>query len=241
MKRIWKGLGTLAFIAVTAVAAAAGWLYFYTADLPPTSQLQEFNPATESEALVRFCDGTEAVAHVVPSDKLGHYLLRAVTVAEGQPDPRSPFYAVIRDFPRQRQYGRYSWQIARTLVCEKRSQYGRVLEELRVANAIERKFEKPEILTIYLNRVYLGAGTYGVEAGANRYFGKPASNLSLEQAALLVSLIRAPSRYSPTAHRDRALQRRNSVLDGMVNQGSVSRADADRAKAAGLSLRRDIQ
>jgi membrane peptidoglycan carboxypeptidase len=78
---------------------------------------------------------------------------------------------------------------------------------------------------------YFGTGAYGVEAAARKYFAKSASSLTLEEAALLVGLIKSPNYYSPQAHRERALERRNVVLDEMVAQGSVSRIDAALAKA----------
>ncbi len=243
MKRVWKGLAILATAVVICGVIAGVWSYFYTADLPATSQLHEFDPAMASEARLRLCDGSEAVIPIVPHDNFGNYVLSGVVAAEGQPDSRSPFRALIADFASdvQPRVGRYSWEIARSLVCNKPSRLGRQFEEVRVANAIERKFNHPQILTMYLNRVYLSTNTYGIEAGANLYFGKHASDLSLEEAALLVGLIRAPNRYSPKLHPERAIERRNSVLDEMVNQGSVSRADADRAKTIGLRMRGDLQ
>lgn len=218
--------------------AGAAWLYFYTADLPPISQLEPFNPASESELHLRFCDGTDALVHVVPYDKLGHFVLAALAAAEGKPDPRSPYRLLIVDLMSDAHphSGRYSFQIARTLTCERRSSLRRQFQELRIASAVHRHFSGKQIVTVYLNRVYLGTNAYGVEAGANKYFGKHASALSLEEAALLVGLIRAPNQYSPTSHPDRAIERRNSILDEMVSQDSVSRADADRAKTAGLGL-----
>ena len=88
-----------------------------------------------------------------------------------------------------------------------------------------------ELIIMYLNSVCLGSETYGIESGSEQYFGKTASKLTLEEAALLVGMIRAPGIYSPVNHPDRAEQRRNTILDDMVVQGSVTRSDADRAKA----------
>jgi membrane peptidoglycan carboxypeptidase len=108
----------------------------------------------------------------------------------------------------------------------------RQFQELRLANAINRAFDQEDVLTIYLNRVYLGPNVYGIEAAAKRYLGKNASDMTLEESAAMVSMIRSPRMYSLLLHPDRATQRRDSILDEMVIEGSVSQADADRAKAA---------
>jgi penicillin-binding protein 1A len=235
MKLIWKLLAFLTVAAIVCFVGLAGWLYLYTADLPPITQLQEFNPVSESEARLRICDSSESIVRVVPFDKFGPHLLPAVKAAEGEPDPFSPFHALIADLRQQRHVGRYSSQLARTMVCQHKA-LPRALEVVRVANAIERKFNEEQVLAIYLNRVYLGGGAYGVEAGANHYFGRHASDLSLSQAALLASLIRSPSLYSPNSHPERATQRRNLVIDELAKNGTVPTAEAEVAKASGLSL-----
>jgi hypothetical protein len=112
----------------------------------------------------------------------------------------------------------------------------RQFQELRLANAINRAFDQEDVLTIYLNRVYLGPNVYGIEAAAKRYLGKNASDMTLEESAAMVSMIRSPRMYSPLLHPDRATQRRDSILDEMVIEGSVSQADADRAKSRAGSL-----
>jgi membrane peptidoglycan carboxypeptidase len=99
---------------------------------------------------------------------------------------------------------------------------------LRLADRIQRHFSQRQVITIYLNRVYLGENTYGIEDASRRYFGKHALDLSLDEAALLAGLIRSPNHNSPIAHPDRAVERRNLVLDRMVADGTVSRAEADR-------------
>ena len=190
---------------------------------------------------MHLCDGSETTITALPYDKLDRYLLPAVKAAEGEPAPNGPYPTVIRDLwhwndPPERRYGAYSFQLARTMACGRPPrQLPRMLKELRIANAIERKFDTAQVLTIYLNHVYLGPDSYGAEAGAIRYFGKHAWDLSLDQAALLAALIRSP-RYL-IAHPERALKLRNSILDGMATKGMISAKDAIAAKATELSIR----
>ena len=95
---------------------------------------------------------------------------------------------------------------------------------------LERRFSKDQILSLYLNRVYLGAGTYGVEAASERYFKKTASDVTLAEAALLAGLLKAPSRYAPTRNSTRAQERAETVLTKMVEAGFITPAERWRAK-----------
>src|SRR3546814_5102576 len=94
---------------------------------------------------------------------------------------------------------------------------------------LEHRFTKDQILTIYLNRVYLGAGTYGVDAAARHYFGKPATRVSLYEAALLAGLPKAPSRLNPTRDPEVADQRASLVLQTMLESGFITEAPAAEA------------
>jgi hypothetical protein len=110
---------------------------------------------------------------VVPRERLGRYTVASLIAAEGEPDARSPFIALF--FPGEgRHTVSYQVQLARSLVCPNRS-LNRQFQELRLANAINRAFDQEDVLTIYLNRVYLGPNVYGIEAAAKRYLGKNAS------------------------------------------------------------------
>ena len=108
---------------------------------------------------------------------------------------------------------------------------GRKLQEAYLAYALEHRYSKDQILEMYLNRVYFGHGAYGLGAAARVYFGpeKQVRDLTAAQAALLAGLIQAPSAYDPAVHFDRARDREQYVLHGMVVQGVLSQADADRA------------
>jgi len=169
---------------------------------------------------------------------MGKYLPSALVAAEGQAESRDPILATITDLfsdarPRAEMF---SWRLARGLVPKGLS-IGPQNDELRLAEHIQRHFNQHEVLTIYLNRVYLGENAYGVEDASMRYFGKHTSDLSLDEAALLAGLIRSPSHDSPIEHPERAVERRNWVLDQMYSQASVSRESADQAKAAPLIIR----
>jgi len=114
----------------------------------------------------------------------------------------------------------------------------RKLKEAKVARAIESKYSKDKILELYLNQIPLGNGSYGVETAAQRYFGKSARDLNVAEAATLAGLPKAPERYNPRRAPERAIQRRNTVIELMREQGAVSDADASLAKAYPLQLAR---
>src|SRR5262249_17323257 len=97
----------------------------------------------------------------------------------------------------------------------------RKLQELILANRIERLFSKDQILEMYLNKVYFGDGLYGVEAASRGYFGKHASELSVPEAGLLAGLVKSPSSYAPTVSIERAVSRRNVVLQVMRETGAI--------------------
>ncbi len=115
---------------------------------------------------------------------------------------------------------------------------GRKLIELRLAPRIDEALSKDEILELYLNLVYLGDGTYGVEAASRHYFGKSVSRLSLAEAATLAALPRAPSVYEPRRHPDRARERRSLVLALMAREGFISKSRAREAEDERLRVAR---
>jgi len=123
-------------------------------------------------------------------------------------------------------------QLAKNLFLSSERTLRRKVQEAYLALWLEIKYSKEEILTLYLNRVYMGAGTYGIEAASRRYFAKPASELTLPEAAMLAGLLKAPSRYSPTNSMDRARARQRVVLAAMVDADLLTdeaRANANRA------------
>jgi penicillin-binding protein 1A len=112
----------------------------------------------------------------------------------------------------------------------------RKLKEAKVARAIEDHYSKDRILELYLNQIYLGNGANGIETAAQRYFGKSAKELNLAEAATLAALPKGPERYNPRKFPDRAIQRRNTVIELMRREGVISDADASLAKAYPLRL-----
>ena len=128
-------------------------------------------------------------------------------------------------------------QLAKNLFLRPERTMTRKLEELIYAVWLEQRFSKDEILELYLNRVYFGGGTYGVEAAARHYFGRSARNVTLPQAALLAGLLKAPSRYAPTRSVTLASARAKQVLDNMVEAGFLSEEEAREAGRQPLKLR----
>ncbi|MEZ5828787.1 MAG: penicillin-binding protein 1A [Hyphomicrobiales bacterium] len=128
-------------------------------------------------------------------------------------------------------------QLAKNLFLKPDRTITRKLEELIYAVWLEQRFTKDEILELYLNRVYFGGGTYGVEAAARHYFGTSARSVTLPQAAMLAGLLKAPSRYAPTRSVTVASARADEVLDNMVEAGFLTEAEARAAGKASLKLR----
>jgi penicillin-binding protein 1A len=132
-------------------------------------------------------------------------------------------------------------QLARNIFTEKISRektLTRKIKEAKVAREIERLYPKSKILELYLNQIYLGNGAYGVETAAQRYFGKSVRELNLAEAATLAGLPKAPERYNPRRFPDRAIQRRNTVIELMRHANVVSAEDAQLARAYPLRLAR---
>ncbi|NIJ21271.1 penicillin-binding protein 1A [Sphingomonas naasensis] len=117
-------------------------------------------------------------------------------------------------------------QVARTIFLSNKYDFGRKMREAVLALAMERKFSKEQILELYLNKVYFGGGAYGIDAASRKFFGHPATNLSLAEAAVIAGLVKAPSHYSPTADAEAAVSRASVVLDVMAETGKISQATA---------------
>ena len=135
-------------------------------------------------------------------------------------------------------------QLARNLFLSPDRNFRRKMQEVMLSIQIERRFTKPQIFTLYANQIYLGHGVYGFEAGANYYFSKKAKDLTLEEAAVLAGLPKAPNAYSPINNPERALHRRNLVINNMLEDGKITAAEARarknaplRAEAAGRAQR----
>ena len=115
-----------------------------------------------------------------------------------------------------------SQQVAKNLFLTQQKTIKRKTQELLLAFWLEHKFTKEQILTLYLNRVYLGAGTYGIEAASQKYFQKSSRDMNLLEAAIIAGMLKAPSRYNPFASEERALSRAKVVLQNMVNNNTLT-------------------
>ena len=120
-------------------------------------------------------------------------------------------------------------QLARNLFLTPDQTLRRKVQEVLLAVELEHQFTKKQILALYLNRVYFGAGAYGIESAAETYFNKPASKLTIGEAALMAGLLKSPTHYSPVAEQARAGQRATIVLDKMVETGAITAAQRDEA------------
>jgi penicillin-binding protein 1A len=130
-------------------------------------------------------------------------------------------------------------QLARNIFPERISREKaplRKLKEIKVARAIEQRYDKKHILELYLNQINLGNGSYGVETASQRYFGKSVTELNVAEAATLAALPKSPTRYNPRRNPEQSLQRRNTILELMRQDGKLSDADANLARAYPLKL-----
>ncbi len=182
----------------------------------------------------------------VPLEKISPNLIHAVIAVEDGRFYSHPGFdagrilaaawADVREGARSQGASTITQQLARKMFLDDQKTWWRKWRELVLAVRIEHEFSKDRILELYLNTVYFGHGYYGAEAASRGYFGKPASGVTLGEAALLAGLIQAPSAYAPQAHPDRAKARRAVVLSRMVDEGYLTPADARRLAAAPLRL-----
>ncbi len=121
-------------------------------------------------------------------------------------------------------------QVAKNLFLTPERTIGRKIREAMLALWLEQKFTKDQILTLYLNRVYFGAGTYGVEAASQTFFDRSARDITLYQSAMLAGLMKAPSRYNPASNPTAARERTDVVLQAMVDAGYLTTEDRAKAK-----------
>src|SRR2546427_9504420 len=127
-------------------------------------------------------------------------------------------------------------QLAKNLFLSKEQTIKRKVNEWALALQIERYYTKNQIMELYANHIFLGANAYGFEAAAQTYFGKHAKDLTIEEAALLAGIPKAPGEYSPTANMAKAKERRDLVLDLMARNGFATQAEADAAKSKPIQL-----
>jgi penicillin-binding protein 1A len=127
-------------------------------------------------------------------------------------------------------------QVAKNFLLSDEISYERKLKEALLALRIEQAYSKDRIFELYLNEIYLGIGSYGIAAAALNYFDKPVNQLTIAEAAYLAALPKAPENYNPFRYTDRAVERRNWVIDRMVENGYIRAADGETAKASTLEV-----
>jgi penicillin-binding protein 1A len=229
---VWGLIFSVAFFAV------------FATDLPDTSKLYE----VKRQPSISYLDRSGALVAVrgsqyappVDLNKLPPYVPKAFIAIEDRwfywhfgfnpwGIARSQIYNMTHHGGSLRGGSTITQQLARNLFLTPNQTYRRKAQELILAMWLEARFSKKQVLELYLNRVYFGAGAYGIEAASQRYFGKPAEQLSLGESALLAGMMKGPSRYSPVAATDRAARRATIVLDEMVSQHFITPAQRDEA------------
>jgi penicillin-binding protein 1A len=218
--------------------------------LPSVSELEVYRPSLVTRVWSR--DG-EVVGEffrerrvVLSFEEIPPLFVRAILSAEDHDFYRHPgadllgiARAAVKNLlaGRVRQGGStITQQMAKTLYLTPERTFLRKIKELFLSLAIERRYSKDEILALYINQIYFGHGAYGAEAASQRFFGHPLARGDLAEWALLAGLPKAPAIYSPLRHPERALARRNHVLDLMERYGEISAEEAERARAAPLEL-----
>src|ERR1700688_470501 len=237
-------------LASAVVGAIGGLLLVYSTDLPEVEALEHYRPISSTEL------------YDVHGNTIGSFALQRRVVASYDDFPKVLLDALvsIEDKEFYRHWGVNVWriagaayrdiesggkvqgactltmQLARNLLLSADRSFHRKIEEPLLAIQIERRFTKGQIFTLYANQIFLGHGAYGFEPASEYYFSKPARQLKLEEAALLAGLPKAPQYYSPITHPERALRRRNLVLNAMLEDGKITAAQAAAAKALPIAL-----
>jgi penicillin-binding protein 1A len=232
------------------VGALTGLLLVYSTDLPQVEELENYRPISTTEL------------YDIHGRTIGSFALQRRVVASYADFPQVLRDALIstedKDF--YRHWGVNVWriagaayrdiesggkvqgastltmQLARNLFLSPDRSFHRKIQEALLAIQLERRFTKEQIFTLYANQIYLGHGVYGFEAASEFYFSKPARQLTLEQAALIAGLPKSPASYSPIVHPERALRRRNLVINSMLEDGKITASQATAARNAPLEL-----
>ena len=232
------------------IGAFAGVAFVYSIDLPQVRDLEHYRPISNT---VLYDDQGRA---------FGSFALQRRIIAGYEDYPKVLYDAVlsIEDKNFEKHSGFEVWrmlvaaghdlrtgesaqgastltmQLARNLFLSPERTFKRKLREIMLAVQIEHGFTKPQIFTLYANQIYLGHGVYGFATGAQYYFGKAVKDLTLEEAATLAALPKAPNNYSPIRNPDRALRRRNLVIDSMMTAGKIGVTEGAAAKKKSLRL-----
>lgn len=209
------------------VVCGSSWVLFYSRDLPDIRRLADYAPETERHLIDPCLTGPVTA---LPFNQISPYLRAAVADVGVDPEGDSVLSTLFKGRGSSLPRPIVSLQIARTLFCAPSKKLERHAKELRTAIQIDEHFSKQQRFTIYMNRREFGECGAGVENAAQCLFHKHAVQLNLAEAALLAGVIVSPSRYSPVRHPDRALERRNEVIDKMTAAGHISPDEAASAK-----------
>ncbi len=259
IRKIEKGklLKALLLLVFLGLAAFLGGIYgsYRTIidDLPPVSDIENFRPKlittvhSESGEVLREFAQERRVE--VPYEQIPDVLIKAIVATEDQSFFRHSGVAlrgimravmadVMKVLRRRRPEGgsTITQQLARSLFLHREVSLRRKLKEIFLSVQIEKTYSKRDILTMYCNHFYLGHGAYGVETASNLFFGKSVRDLSLEEAALIAGIFRGPSLYSPYTNPRGTLNRRNLVLNRMMSEGYITKAEGEAAKGTPLAV-----
>ncbi len=232
------------------VGATAGLLLVYTTDLPQVEALEAYRPSSITEL---YDDHDRVIGSfalqrrvVAGYDDFAPVLRDALVSIEDKDFYRHSginFWRIVGAAYRDIESGgrvqgasTLTMQLARNLFLSPDRSFHRKVQEVMLAIQIERRFTKPQIFTLYANQIFLGHGVYGFEAASEFYFSKPARKLTLPEAALLAGLPKGPGIYSPINHPERALRRRNLVINAMLEDGKITAAQAADARSGPVNL-----
>jgi len=247
-------LSTLLLIVIALVVVAILGVGVYVAvlqaKLPRVDRLADYRPPVVSQ--VYGDDGTLVGEFylerriVVPVNRMPRKLIQAFVAAED-----ANFYShkgidylgIVRaafknliNMRKKEGASTITQQVTKTMLLTPEKKLSRKIKEAILAKRLEDKLSKDEILYLYLNQIYLGAGAYGVEAAAETYFGKSVDKLNLAEMAILAGLPKAPNAYSPIKNLARAKERQNYVLERMVAEGYITMAEAEYARNTPLNI-----
>ena len=232
------------------VGAAVGLLTVYSTDLPQIEQLEHYRPSSTTDlyddhgrVIGSFALQRRVVATYDDYPKVLRDALISVEDKDFEKHSGINLWRVLGAAYRDIMSGgkvqgasTLTMQLSRNLFLTPDRTFHRKMQEIFLSTQIERHFTKPQIFTLYANQIYLGHGVYGFEAASEYYFGKPAKQLALEEAAVLAGLPKSPGYYSPINHPDRALRRRNLVLNSMLEDGKITAEQAATARNKPLTL-----
>src|SRR5437899_1172465 len=245
------GVGTIVFL--VGVGTTAGLLWHYSKDLPDYSQLQDYEPPVMTR--VHAGDGSLLAEYAtqrrlyLPIQAIPKLVLNAFIAAEDKnfyEHGGLDFQGIVRaSLLWVQNYGTgrrpqgastITQQVAKNFLLSNEVSFERKIKEALLALRIERTYSKEKILELYLNEIYLGLGAYGVAAASLLYFDKSVHELTVAEAAYLAALPKAPNNYHPFRQRERAIERRNYVIDRMVEDHYISVQDGEKAKKEPLNV-----